>query len=425
MVRAAFRCALTLLLVLGPSAINQPALGQSSSSKEKEARKLQDQLDALDEESSILAEDANQAAGQLADAKAELRITELATKESSETFAAARLAAKQGVVRRYVDGPAANFSVKNSLQVESQRRAYRDVATGQNIDRIDLLTKATQDLEIARLRAAKTAKRVAAQQARIQRAIKRNDAVAIRQEQLLKRTKADVVKLLAAEETRRIKAEEKVAKALAAKQKAAAIKLLEQRNAQRKKQSDKAASAAAAAVVDAKSDKASKSGKSGRKPQIRQLPVPPPADPPTEAGAVDEPADTSDAAVVAAADLPTNAPAAQGASKAVAVAMAQIGKPYLWGADGETSFDCSGLMGFAWSAAGRSLPHSSRAQYAGTRRVSKSELQPGDLLFFGSPIHHVAMYIGDGQMVEAPHRRALVRVRSILRRDYVGAGRVG
>ena len=64
-------------------------------------------------------------------------------------------------------------------------------------------------------------------------------------------------------------------------------------------------------------------------------------------------------------------------------------------------------------------------QYSVTRRVSQSDWQPGDLLFFGSPIHHVGMYIGNGQLVEAPYTGASVRVASAYRSDYVGAGRPG
>jgi cell wall-associated NlpC family hydrolase len=113
-----------------------------------------------------------------------------------------------------------------------------------------------------------------------------------------------------------------------------------------------------------------------------------------------------------------------GAQAAVRAALSQLGKPYRWGASGPGSYDCSGLMLWAWARAGVSLPHSSRAQYAATRRVSHGQWQPGDLLFFGSPIHHVGMYIGDGKMVAAPHSGAAVRTSSVSRRrDYVGAGR--
>ena len=113
-----------------------------------------------------------------------------------------------------------------------------------------------------------------------------------------------------------------------------------------------------------------------------------------------------------------------GANRAVSVAMSQMGKPYIWAAEGPHGYDCSGLMLYAWRAAGRSLPHSSRIQFASTTRVPLSQRRPGDLLFYGRPIHHVGMYIGNDQMVEAPHRGARVRVKSIFRRDFVGVGRV-
>jgi peptidoglycan DL-endopeptidase CwlO len=116
--------------------------------------------------------------------------------------------------------------------------------------------------------------------------------------------------------------------------------------------------------------------------------------------------------------------ASPGAQRAVSVAMSQVGKPYIWAADGPNGYDCSGLMLFAWRAGGRNLPHSSRIQFATTVRVPLDQRRPGDLLFYGNPIHHVGMYIGNDQMVEAPHRGALVRVKSIFRRDMVGVGRV-
>ncbi len=110
---------------------------------------------------------------------------------------------------------------------------------------------------------------------------------------------------------------------------------------------------------------------------------------------------------------------------AVDAALSQVGKPYQWGGAGPDSYDCSGLTMWAWAQAGVSLPHNSGAQYSATVRVDRSDWAPGDLLFFGSPIHHVAMYIGNGQMVEAPYSGQHVRVSSASRSDYVGAGRPG
>jgi cell wall-associated NlpC family hydrolase len=113
------------------------------------------------------------------------------------------------------------------------------------------------------------------------------------------------------------------------------------------------------------------------------------------------------------------------AQVAVEAALSKVGSPYQWGAAGPDSFDCSGLTMWAWAQAGVALPHNSGAQYAATPRVDRADLQPGDLLFSGSPIHHVGMYIGNGQMVEAPYTGASVRVVSAYRSDYVGAGRPG
>ncbi|MGH2791598.1 MAG: NlpC/P60 family protein [Actinomycetota bacterium] len=110
---------------------------------------------------------------------------------------------------------------------------------------------------------------------------------------------------------------------------------------------------------------------------------------------------------------------------AVNAALSQVGKPYQWGAAGPDSYDCSGLTMWAWAQAGVGLPHNSGMQYGSLPHVSTSSLQPGDLLFFGSPIHHVGMYVGSGQMVEAPYTGASVRVVSWQRSDFVGAARPG
>jgi hypothetical protein len=130
---------------------------------------------------------------------------------------------------------------------------------------------------------------------------------------------------------------------------------------------------------------------------------------------------------VAGVGEPT-AEAAPGSPAAVAVrfALAQLGKPYEWGADGPGSYDCSGLVQTAYRAAGVRLPRVSRQQYGAGRLVSLKELRAGDLLFYatdtGDPqtIYHVGMYLGAGRMVEAPNRRAPVRIASIWRPGLLG-----
>jgi cell wall-associated NlpC family hydrolase len=115
----------------------------------------------------------------------------------------------------------------------------------------------------------------------------------------------------------------------------------------------------------------------------------------------------------------------QAAQVAVNTALAQVGKPYVWGASGPGSFDCSGLTMYSYAAAGVSLPHSSSAQSGMGTPVSRDQLQPGDLVFFYSPVSHVAMYIGNGQIVHASTSGEPVKVASLdSMPDYNSARRI-
>jgi cell wall-associated NlpC family hydrolase len=117
-------------------------------------------------------------------------------------------------------------------------------------------------------------------------------------------------------------------------------------------------------------------------------------------------------------------PASGRAAAAVRYAYAQLGDPYEWGAAGPNSFDCSGLTMMAWKQAGVSLPHSSRQQFSAGSRVSRSQLQPGDLVFYYSPISHVGIYIGNGKMIHAPHPGDVVKIDPVSYiSSYAGAVR--
>jgi len=119
-------------------------------------------------------------------------------------------------------------------------------------------------------------------------------------------------------------------------------------------------------------------------------------------------------------------PVGHGASFAVQAAMAQLGKPYQWGGAGPNSFDCSGLTMYAWRYGGVGLSHSAAAQYSETAHISLADIQPGDLLFYGSPISHVGIYVGGGQMINAPHTGDVVRYAPINHGGMpVGIGRPG
>ncbi|WSG19595.1 C40 family peptidase [Nonomuraea sp. NBC_01738] len=116
-----------------------------------------------------------------------------------------------------------------------------------------------------------------------------------------------------------------------------------------------------------------------------------------------------------------------GSGKAAAAArwaLTQQLKPYVWGAEGPSSFDCSGLVMAAYQRVGISLPHYTGDQWTAGTHVSREELRPGDLVFFYSDLHHVGIYIGGGMMVHAPQTGDVVRIAPIGRRPWAGAVRI-
>jgi cell wall-associated NlpC family hydrolase len=123
--------------------------------------------------------------------------------------------------------------------------------------------------------------------------------------------------------------------------------------------------------------------------------------------------------------LPTDVPASGRAGAAVQYALAQVGDAYVYGAAGPSAFDCSGLTMAAWAQAGVGLPHSSSAQFGAGPHISSSALQPGDLVFYYSPISHVGMYIGNGLIVHAANPGTGVLVAGLFSMPYSGAVRPG
>ncbi|MET9042329.1 NlpC/P60 family protein [Streptomyces sp. NPDC004362] len=124
-------------------------------------------------------------------------------------------------------------------------------------------------------------------------------------------------------------------------------------------------------------------------------------------------------AAAAAAQAPNTRAAA-----ALSYAYGKLGSPYVWGATGPNAFDCSGLVQAAYRSAGVSLPRTTYAQIGAGHRVSRSELLPGDLVFFYSGVSHVGIYVGNGQMIHAPNPSAPVRLAPIDQMPFAGATRV-
>ena len=113
------------------------------------------------------------------------------------------------------------------------------------------------------------------------------------------------------------------------------------------------------------------------------------------------------------------------AAEATRVALKQQGDPYVWGAEGPESFDCSGLIRYAYAQAGKDVPGYTRSLWRAGTQIPRSEMKPGDLVFFyPATLHHVGIFIGNGLMVHAPHTGAVVRVDPIEGRPWAGAIRL-
>jgi cell wall-associated NlpC family hydrolase len=159
-------------------------------------------------------------------------------------------------------------------------------------------------------------------------------------------------------------------------------------------------------------------------------PVPTTTGPPATTTSTTTSSSTQTAPSTTTTTTPTTPPShntpAPGWNVAVHYAYAQLGKPYQWGGAGPDSFDCSGLTMMAWAAAGVYFPHLAQDQYDMTERIPLSDALPGDLIFYGTPddVYHVGIYIGGGQMIDAPETGEDVSISSIYWADLLGAGRV-
>lgn len=383
---------LALALLVATIPLPPPAAADPIEEKRAEAARIARQLEEQSRQVSVLAEDLNEArlrAGRLDEKVAEARDRVARTEEEVRRV---RDRLRGQVVDAYVRGGAAQaLELLMSSEAGSDiaiRHAYVKTATASSRETIDELRAARLRFgeERDRLDEAREAAEEALDGAEASRA--EAAAAAAAQRETLARVQGELAVLVAEEARRRAEEEARRVQAeLAARR---------QREAREREEEAERARERAAAATTAPPPAA-------RRPQPVTTTVPPPQDGQRRAPA---------------------APPHKGADAAVAEARRQLGKPYEYGAAGPDSFDCSGLTSWAWRAGGRSLPHSSRAQFSSTARVDVSEVLPGDLLFYGDPIHHVGIYVGNGQMIEASETGTPVRYASIYRRDLAGVGRV-
>ncbi len=166
--------------------------------------------------------------------------------------------------------------------------------------------------------------------------------------------------------------------------------------------------------------------------RIALIPPPPPPPPPPDptpsptTNSDPPPAPTDDGGNGGGSDIPPPPAPSPRVQEVLDAAYSVLGTPYKYaGSTPEEGFDCSGFTMWSWAHGGVSLPHSSAMQYSALPHVDRSQLQPGDLLFFYSPIHHVAMYVGGDQMIHSPHTGGYVEVIPVYWQYYVGAARPG
>jgi len=364
--------AITLFVTLLPGVAGaQPVDRQQSiGTLQEQARKLAAELDQLDQKTNDLDEQYNDARLQLDGLR-----QKLADNQAQVDAARAQLDTNRADAQRYaIEAFVGNsddsglVGIADDAIEESQRRTYLASRYGDSEQVVEGLVAAQKDLADQEADLSAANDKVEAKQAEIENAKTQLEATIKNRRDLAAGVQGQLEEALKAEQAR----------------------LAAEAEAKAKAEAEAAAKRAAAARrVPAVAVQAAAPGSSGSAARAMTVVA---SSPPAAASTTPVPA---------------------GAPTAVEVALAQQGDPYRWAASGPDSFDCSGLIMFAYKAAGVSLPHSSRALRGMTERISVDELQPGDLVFGGSPVHHVGMYIGDGQMVHAPHSGDVVRVSSV------------
>ena len=346
---------------------------------------LASELDKLEEKASILDEQYLETGQRLQQVQAQIGQNQAAVADAQARMDEARKQASSYVVSAYMGAGAGmevapgtgdpNEAVNQKVLLETLQGDRQQVAEDLRAAKLDLADK-TADLQASD-------KQLADAQAK-QKSIRSDLQASVdKQQQLLAGANAQLQAAVQAEQARRAAEAEARAKAAEQAKEAAA--------AQAAAKAQAAAAAAPTTTAKRSTAKGAPAGRSGTSTPI-----------------------SSARPVAPAPVVPISAPNG-GAGAAIAAAQSVLGTPYRWAGSSPGGFDCSGLTSWAWAHAGVSLPHSSGGQYAATQRVPISQLQPGDLVFYGSPIHHVGLYIGGGQMIHSPHTGDVVRVASIYR----------
>jgi cell wall-associated NlpC family hydrolase len=382
-----FPVALVITLLV-PAMTPTIASAQTVDGQRKKVEQIVDELDRLEEKSNKLAEDYVEAVDTKSQLDAEIVDAEAQIAVKEAELDQLRGSLSEMALRSYVGGGAAPlgplFEDSSNLSDVLQRDELARVALSAGdvtSDELDALVSDLDDdrdaLADKREQAGELADSLVAQQAATEQSTKDFEEAKADAE-------AKLGDLIAKEEARRAA------------------------EAERKHQAEVAAAASAAAAAAAANNRSAGTASSNG-----------------GGGSSSNSSGNSGGGSVAAASAP--APAVSSRSGiAISAAMAQQGVPYRFAASSPgVAFDCSGLTAYAWAQAGVFLPHQSRQQYAAVPHVSQGEAQPGDLLFYYSPISHVGIYLGGGQLVHAPNTGSTVKVAGVNWGKVTGVGRPG
>jgi peptidoglycan DL-endopeptidase CwlO len=335
---------------------------------ENQAAALQNLIDQLDEELGAVTEDYDYANQQLEDTQSAIKKTQKLLTQSQSDLTAVQERLNQRVVEIYKSGDLTMLSVLMNASTFSDLIGRYEQLQRLSKQDADLLTQVTDYTSQVTDQKAQLLSEQQQEQVDLQKtatAQKKVEAQLAKQKKALKGKEAQITALKKAEAERQ-------ARLLAAAKKAA------------QEAAKKAAAAKAAAAAAAKNKKTT--GTTQR----------------SGGGAIGYDGDK--------------------AAQVVQIALQYVGVPYVWGGSSPSGFDCSGLCKYAYGKIGISLPHSSAMMYNYGVYVPQDQLQPGDLVFFYNPIHHVGMYIGNGKMVNATGDH--VQIGTVYKSSYHGARRI-
>ncbi len=390
-------CAGLVASMIGPA----PAQAQDIDDLRSRAAALADKLEDLEREASIADEEYLGTLEQLEQLYTEINTTKEGIAEAQGRVDAAETEASTFLVAAYMDaGSSAALATLKTEDLDDSlnQQVLLDSLRGDRVQLADELSASRADLDDRQADLEAQQSDVKAVEAEQVAAKDRLEAAVAEGQALYDEANGELQAALEEERRRR---EEEAARRAAAE--AAAREAAQAEAAARAAAAQPAAAAPAAAPAADNGTQAAPApaqGSSGSSGGSAPAPAPPPVAPPP--------------------------PLSGGAAGAIQAAKTQLGRMYRYGGSSPaTGFDCSGLMMWSWAQVGVSLPRTSRSQYASTQRIPMSQIQPGDLVFYGSPVYHVGMYVGGGMMIDSPRTGKPVQIRPVgITGRVSGVGRV-